>query len=144
MYEEVWNACYNTSVENSIGVSMNLASNSVIVPAQVKPGATGLSMALVCQGVILGPKGELPAVTTPNSGITIKVTKAADFMYAMPGHSYIDKFQLLSVKVDVSKTAQPGLRDILVTNFGQSSGTPGAAFLRVVPEKTDGVMTRNR
>jgi hypothetical protein len=142
MYESLWNACYNTPVGNSVGVPMNLASNSVIIPAQVQRGATDLSMALVCHTVTLGPNGELPIVTVPESDITIKATSIKNIIYAQPGHSFPAECQLLTLKVDVSKSARPGLREIVVTNFGQSQGIPGPAFLHVVPGKSEGGTAR--
>lgn len=141
-YESLWNACYNTPVENSAGVPMNLASNSVIVPAQVQRGATGLSMVLACHTVTLGPNGELPSVTVPESDITIKATSMKIIIYAQPGHSFPAEAQLLTLKVDVSKFARQGLREIAVTNFGQSPGTPGPAFLHVIPGRSEGGTAR--
>ena len=41
MYEEIWDAYYGTPVDNPSRVPMTLASNSVIVPARIRQGATG-------------------------------------------------------------------------------------------------------
>jgi hypothetical protein len=142
MHESLWNACYNTPVDNPAGVSINLASNSLIVPVQVQRGATDLSMVLVCQTVTLGPNGELPSLTVPGSDITIKATHIKNIRYVQPGHSFAADFQLLTVKVGVSKSARLGLRDILITNFGQPPGTPGPAFLYVAPDRMEGVTAR--
>ncbi|HEV2991363.1 MAG TPA: hypothetical protein VG759_23185, partial [Candidatus Angelobacter sp.] len=138
MYEKVWNACYGTPVKNPTGTPMSLASNLVIVPTQIQRGASGVSMVLVCHGISLGSKGELPSVTVPDSEITINVTKVADITYAVPGHSFTGKFQLLSLRVDVAKEARVGLRDIQVANFGQTPGVAAAALLYVNADKAGG------
>jgi hypothetical protein len=99
-------------------------------------------MVLVCQTVTLGPNGELPSLTVPGSDITIKATHIKNIRYVQPGHSFAADFQLLTVKVGVSKSARLGLRDILITNFGQPPGTPGPAFLYVAPDRMEGVTAR--
>ena len=142
MYESLWNACYNMPVDDPVGVPMNLASNSVIVPVRAQRGATDLSMVLICHTATLGPNGELPAVTVPGSDITIKATGMKNITYVQPGHSFSAEFQLLNLKVDVSKSARLGLKDIVVTNFGQSTGIPAPAFLHVAAEKIDGATTQ--
>src|SRR5205807_4744042 len=110
MYESLWNACYNMPVDDPVGVPMNLASNSVIVPVRAQRGATDLSMVLICHTATLGPNGELPAVTVPGSDITIKATGMKNITYVQPGHSFSAEFQLLNLKVDVSKSARLGLK----------------------------------
>jgi len=108
----------------------------------IQRGANDLPMVLVCQTATPGPNGELPSVTVPGSDITIKATGMKNIRYVQPGHSFAADFQLLTLKVDVSKSARLGLRDILTTNFGQPPGTPGPAFLYVSPDRTEGVTAR--
>jgi hypothetical protein len=89
-------------------------------------------MVLVCGTVTSGPNGELPTVTAPNSDIEIKVTGGRDVSYVVPGHTYPGLFKLLTLKVDCARNARPGLKDILVTNFGQSPGDAAPGFFNIV------------
>jgi hypothetical protein len=134
LYQELWDAYYGTPIDNPNKFPMNLTGNSLVVPADVRQGATGLNMALVCETVTLGPNGELPTVTLPNpeSDIVIKVTAAQPLTYVMPGHTNPGAFHLLTLKVDVAQNARLGLRDILVTNFNQTPRDPAPGFLNVV------------
>jgi hypothetical protein len=134
MYEEIWDAYYGTPVDNPSRVPMTLASNSIIVPARTRRGATGLSMALLCDTVTLGPNGELPTVTVPGSDIVVKVTGARDVTYA-PGHTYTAPYKLLTLEVDVAKDARLGLRDTVVSNFNLKPGLPAPGFLAVMPSR---------
>jgi hypothetical protein len=132
LYRELWDAYFATPIDNASPIATNLTANSLVLPVEVSQGATGLNMVLVCGTITLGPAGELPTVTTPNSDIEVKVTGARDVSYVVPGHSYPGSFKLLTLKVDVAANARPGLKDILVTNFGQSPGDAAPGFLNIV------------
>ncbi len=138
MYEDLWNACHATPVKNPTSTPMTLASNAVILPTPMQRGTSGISMVLVCHGIVLGGRGELPIVKVTGADVTINVTKMSEITYAAPGHSFIDKFQLLHLKVDVPRTARLGLKDIQVANFGQTPGDPAAALLYITADKAGG------
>jgi hypothetical protein len=132
LYRELWDAYSATPIDDAHPIPTNLTVNSLVLPVEVSQGATGLDMVLVCGTVTLGPNGELPAVSAPNSDIEIKVTGARDVSYVVPGHTYPAPFKLLTLKVDVAGNARPGLRDMLLTNFGQSPGDAAPGFFNVV------------
>jgi hypothetical protein len=136
-YQSVWDGYYNTQVNNPAGVPMSLASNSVIVPPQVKQGASNVAMVLTCSTAVTGSRGQLPTVTVPQGDITFKVLSISNVNYAAPGNSYPSQFQLLTLSVTVAANAQLGLRSIVATNPAQSGGTPptalpAPAFLNIV------------
>jgi hypothetical protein len=136
-YQSVWNGYYNKQVSNPAGVSMSLASNSVIVPPQVKQGASNLAMVLTCSTAVKGSAGQLPTVTVPEGDIKINVVSMENVNYAAPGNSYPSQFQLLTLSVSVSPQAAAGLRSVVVTNPPQTGNAPppalpAPAFLNVV------------
>jgi hypothetical protein len=130
MSANLWNAYYKTPVSNPVNVPMSLASNTVIMPATLMQGQS-TELALTCLATP-GPNGELPQVTVPEGDISFKALSLADVTYAAPGNSYPSEFQLLTLAVQVGAGAKLGLRNINLTNFGQSPGEPGPAFLNVV------------
>jgi hypothetical protein len=137
-YRDIWNAYYSAQVNNPAGVSMSLASNTVIVPPRVAQGANNLQMALTCSTAVAGPGGQLPSVTVPEGDITIDVLGMTNVNYAAPGNSYPSDFQLLFLNVTVDRNAAPGARTIVVTNPPQSGSAPppaapAPAFLYVLP-----------
>jgi hypothetical protein len=136
-YQSVWNGYYNNQVKNPMGVTMRLASNSVIVPPQVPQGATNVAMVLTCGTAVTGSGGALPTVTVPEGDITLKVLSMSNVNYAAPGNSYPSAFQLLTLSVSVNANAKLGLRSIVVTNPPQSGSAPppalpAPAFLNIV------------
>ena len=136
-YQSVWNGYYNKQVNNPAGVPMSLASNSVIVPPQIKRGATSVAMVLTCGTAVTGSGGELPSVTVPEGDITFTVVSMTNVNYAAPGNSYPSEFQLLTLTVSISANAELGLRSIVVTNPPQAGSAPppalpAPAFLNVV------------
>lgn len=136
-YQSVWDGYYNKQVSNPAGVPMNLASNSVIVPPQVKQGTSNLAMVLTCSTAVTGSGGQLPTVKVPEGDIQITVLSMENVNYAAPGNSYPSQFQLLTLKVSVNANATLGLRSIVVTNPPQSGNAPppavpAPAFLNVV------------
>jgi hypothetical protein len=136
-YQSVWDGYYNTTIDNPAGVPMSLASNSVIVPPQVKQGASNVAMVLTSTTAATGSRGQLPTVTVPEGDITLDVLSISNVNYAAPGNSYPSQFQLLTLSVTVAANAQLGLRSIVVTNPAQTGGAPPAplpapAFLNIV------------
>jgi hypothetical protein len=127
---DLWNAYYHTPVDNPVRVAMSMASNTVIVPATVTQGQV-IELALICL-VTKGPNGEMPQVTVPEGDINFTSIALTDINYAAPGNSYPSHFQLLTLGVQVDHGAKLGLRNINLTNFGQSPGEPGPAFINVV------------
>jgi hypothetical protein len=137
-YRDIWNAYYSTQVNNPAGVSMSLASNTVIVPPRAAQGASNLQMALTCSTAVTGSGGQLPSVTVPERDIAIKVLGMTNVNYAAPGNSYPSDFQLLFLNVTVDRNAAPGARSIVLTNPPQSGNAPppavpAPAFLYVLP-----------
>jgi hypothetical protein len=136
-YQSVWDAYYKTQVNNPAGVPMSLASNSVIIPPQVKRGVAGLVMVLTCSTAVTGSGGQLPAVTVREGDINFRVLGMSNVNYAAPGNSYPSEFQLLTLQVSVTANAALGLRSIVVTNPPQPGSAPppplpAPAFLNVV------------
>lgn len=133
-YTALWNGYYaSQEPANPVGVAMSLASNSVIMPPLVRQGQSDLEMTLVCTGVVLGPGGQLPAVTSDHGdGITVQVVALTnDVSYAVPGNSYPSANQALTLRVSVSAQAAPGLRSVTLVNHGQAAGPAAPAFLQV-------------
>jgi hypothetical protein len=129
-FADLWDAYYATSVPNPVDQQMSLASNTVIVPPRVRPGQTGLSMALTCSGVT---DGRSPAIAFSGDGITVSnVSPPSTVTYAVPGNTYPGPCQLVTFDLDIASTAEDGLRSIEVTNFAQPPGPPAPAFLDVV------------
>lgn len=136
-YESVWNGYYNNQIKTPAGVTMSLASNSVIVPPRVQQGASKLAMVLTCSTVVTGSGGQYPTITVPEGDITIAVTAISTVSYAAPGNSYPSEFRLLTLSVSVDAKAAPGPRSIVVTNPPQSGiapppALPAPAFLYVI------------
>lgn len=136
-YKSVWNGYYNTSVTNPARVPMNLASNSVIIPPQVRQGAANVAMVLTCSTAVAGAGGGLPTVTVPEGDISFTVLSMSNVTYAAPGNSYPSEFQLLELTVTVAGGATLGLRSIVVTNPPQKGNppppaVPAPAFLNIV------------
>ncbi|KAB8029100.1 hypothetical protein [Fluviispira multicolorata] len=140
MYQTLWNAYYGTKISNPVGVPMNLATNTVIVPVPVRQGDQGLKIALICNTAVTHTFNTLPSVTASNSNIEITVDKKAglqDVTYAAPGNSYPDVFKMLTLTVNINKNVPPGLYGIQVKNPGK--GMPDAliapGFINVLPAK---------
>jgi len=130
MAADLWNAYYGTPVYNPVDFPMNLASNTVIMPATVMQGQS-VELALTCL-VTSGPNGELPQVRVPEGDISFTSISLTDVTYAAPGNSYPSTFQLLMVGANIDAGAELGLRNINLINFGQTPGEPAPAFLNVV------------
>lgn len=134
----IWDAFYNTSVGNPMGMPMSLASNSTMIAPIIPPGAQNVPMVLSCSAVQPGPNGEPPQVTFPGgnsrdvtaSAVTLEPNTAS---YAVPGNSYPGSVQLLKFNVSVSATAVTGLRSVQLTNHGDMSADPIPAFLNIKP-----------
>lgn len=141
MFERLWDAYYGSSypVPNRPGVTMNLASNTIIVAPRVRCGDRGLGLALAGSAFARGAGGELPAVefVDPASGaadpaIQVAVRALEDVVYAVPGNSEPGPQQLLRLTVDVAADAAPGQRDLRVTNPGQAPAEAAKFFLMVL------------
>ena len=136
MYQNLWDAYYGTTIANTVGVSMNLASNTVIVPPMVEQGSTSQPLALLCAGV---DEGQAPVLSFPSStpgDITATATAPSNVNYAVPGNSYPSENQLVTVVLDVAADADLGLRSLQLANQGATAGPPGPAFINVVPAGT--------
>ncbi|WP_186647504.1 hypothetical protein [Fluviispira vulneris] len=139
MYQSIWNAYYGTKVPNPVNFPMSLATNSVIVPVQVRQGDQGLKMVLICSTAVKGAGNALPTVVaSPNSGISITVDQKAglqDVTYAAPGNSYPSVFNMLTLTVNVDKNTTPGLYGIQVNNpgTGMPPAVTGPGFIYVFP-----------
>lgn len=132
-FTELWNAYYRTPVANPVGVAMNLASNTVIIPPIVRPGQTDVRLTLVCTGLARGSGGEWPTVSFGDSGfITASVWALTDGVtYAIPGNTYPSTVQALDIRVNVAADASPGLYSVKIGNFASPMGPAAPAFLHV-------------
>jgi hypothetical protein len=129
MYLTVWDAYYAQSVSTPVGVTMSLASNTVIVPMVVSPGQTFMA-ALTSVGAVQAGS-LLPTVTDDSGDITFTTTSLSSVTYAAPGNSYPSQYSLLMVTGVVSSTAQPGLRGVSIANPGAQAGPPAPALINV-------------
>lgn len=135
-YASVFNAYYDTQIPNPRQVSMSLVSNTVLTPPQVAAGKT-VKMVLTCDTVDMtqgNPAVEflLPGATQPDAAVKAQVTGTRKVNYAIPGNSYPADYTSVELTLQIAPTAKPGIRDIRVTNAGQSPATPGPGFLLVV------------
>lgn len=157
MYANVWDAYYGTTYTvpwrrswDNQPITMNLASNSVIVApnVHVKEGEAK-TVHLVLTGTnFTEVKGTLPTVAfirhdsvTPNNPagevddtIAVKVTALENVNYTVPGNSAPGEQSLLRLEVSLSADTVPGVRDLRVENPDWEGATPAAArwFLQVV------------
>lgn len=144
MFEDLWNAYYNTVVNTPAGVQMVLASNSSIIPPTVQAGQQNVAIALTCAlpaGATTLPQPQWPKVifTLPNGqpdpNITVNVTSyTPNIYYAVPGNTYPSPNQLLMLSVSVAAGAQSGVRGCVIVPMGQTFSTnitPAPAFLVV-------------
>ncbi len=135
-FTELWNAYYNTPVANPVGVSMNLASNSVIIPPLVRQGQNRVLLTLICTGLVRGANGEYPSVHFTLNGSTMAGTVRGltdNLTYAVPGNTYPSSVQALSIEVSVPDNAPVGLYGVQIFNFGSAPGPAAPAFLNVQP-----------
>lgn len=144
MFQEVWNAYYQTNVTNPVGQPMVLASNSSIIPPTVPPGSK-VQLALTFSSPsgsqnLPQPKWPTVAFTTEDgqadSSIKVQVTGfEPNITYAVPGNTYPGECQLLSLEVSVDAKAASGVRGIVIAPTGVAfdSITPAPAFLVVGP-----------
>ncbi|HMB55029.1 MAG TPA: hypothetical protein VKU40_17055 [Thermoanaerobaculia bacterium] len=139
MFEDLWDAYYGSAypVPNRPGVTMNLASNTVIIAPRVEPGWEG-GLALTGSAFAKGANGELPTVdfVDPETGetddaIEVKARALENVVYAVPGNSEPGEQQLLRLDVKVGDGAKLGQRDLRVTNSGQSAAEAAKFFLLV-------------
>lgn len=129
MYQDLWNGYYSRQFQTPTGVEMSLASNTVIVPMQVKPGQT-FTAALVCLDAVQ-QGGQLPMVSAEGGDIQFTSVSLATVTYAAPGNSYPSQFLVLSVSGVVTATASPGLRGVAIANPGQQPGPAAPALIYV-------------
>jgi hypothetical protein len=132
-YADLWDAYYATAVSNPVGQTMNLASNTVIVPAVVEQGATGLAMALTFGYSTPSPPTELPQVVFPGGGIAATPVSFEPVMYAPPGNSYPSENCVLKLTLDVDAGAPLGLQGL---QLGPGSPETAPAFVNVVAAGT--------
>lgn len=146
MYQNLWDAYYNTPVTTPVGVPMVLASNSSIIPPTVNAGDENLLLALTYAAPTGGnslPESQWPTVVftlpngQPDSSITVKVVGFdSNINYAVPGNTYPSQSQLLNLDVTVALDAATGMRGIVIVPAGMifsDSITPAPAFLVVAP-----------
>jgi hypothetical protein len=130
----VFNAMSAQAVANPVKQPMTLASNSTLIAPLVAQGASGIPMVVTCSTVTMGPSGQTPTVTFDGDGdITATVTGTSTITYAVPGNSYPSQATVMNLSVTVKSGAQTGLRNVFVTNYGQSPGPAMPALLNVVP-----------
>ncbi len=132
VYQDLWNAYYDTNVPNPAGFTMNLASNSSIIPPIIAQGASG-HMALTAA---LGNEGAtgLPDVYFQANGVNATVLGMTGIFYAVPGNSYPSASTLLNLFVNVGATAPTGLQSVIIVQRGDNPSAiqPAPAFLNIV------------
>ena len=128
----VWAAFYATSVPNPMNNPISLASNSTLIPPILKQGAQNVPMSLTCATTSLGPNGQFPTVDL-GPGITVAVQSFdPNITYAVPGNSYPSQCGVLSLLVSVDANAAPGIRDVTLTNYGDTPSAAMPALLCVI------------
>lgn len=158
MYANVWDAYYGTTYtipwrRNGDGsqVTMDLASNSVIIAPKAIAGANGKDnvIHLALAGTHFTEKDvELPSVAfilpesvtkdTPagevDPNISVKVTGLETVVYAVPGNSEPGEQSLLRLEVSIKPAAVSGSRDIRIVNPTWTGAPPPAGkwFLEVI------------
>jgi len=150
MFEPLWNAYYNTAVPTPSGVTMNLASNSSIIPPTLLQGQSQQALVLSCalpSGESALAQAQWPSVvfTLPDGsadpGVTITVSAFnPSVSYAVPGNTYPSPSQLLYLQVSVAAGAVAGVRGVVIVPAGQSfsANLPVApAFLVVAAPSTN-------
>ncbi|AKT37529.1 hypothetical protein [Chondromyces crocatus] len=141
---DVFWAYYDRTIRTVVGVEMSLASNTTFIAPIVERGAQQMTMVLTVDGAKLGPRGELPLISTDDPDIQVKVAATgsrpamSNVTYAIPGNSYPSTVQALQVVVNVAPTARPGLHSMTVRNVGGGEGIPMPALLKVVQAGTIG------
>ncbi|MCB1488644.1 MAG: hypothetical protein KDJ88_14460 [Bauldia sp.] len=139
MFEELWDAYYGSvyQVPNRPDVTMNLASNVVIVAPRVKRGWTG-GLALTGGDFVPAIDGALPTVAfvdpatgTVDETIAVTVRALEEVIYNVPGFTTPSAWQLLRLTVAVGEGATSGPRDLRVTNPGQPPAEAAKFFLVV-------------
>ena len=122
---------YGTSVPNPMNNPISLASNSTLIPPILSQGAQNVPMSLTCATTALGPSGQMPHVDL-GPGITVTVLSFdPNITYAVPGNSYPSQCGVLSLQVSVDADAAPGIRDLTLTNYGDTPGIAMPALLSV-------------
>ena len=134
LFADVWSASYNTPIKNPVGVSMNLASNTVIVPPRAKPGQT-VELALT-----YAPSDDAyqPRVvfTNPDGSdcVDVKVLSygtPASVTYAVPGNTYPSTNSMVPITVQVSPQATPSVLGLRMIPTDGSSPPAIPAFLTI-------------
>ena len=128
----VWNAYYNTMVQNPMANPISLASNSTLIAPIVQQGATNVQMSLPCATVQVGPQGQLPQVDLGPDITVTSLSYNANIYYAVPGNSYPSQGGLLTIQLSVSPSANLGLRGLALTNYGDPAQPLMQGMLNVV------------
>jgi hypothetical protein len=149
LFQNVWNAYYDTKINTPSGVQMSLASNSSIIPPTLYPGEKNVALALTYAAPTANaplPETQWPKVyfTGPDglvdSSVSVSVTGfTPEVTYAVPGNTYPSPSQLLNLNVSVSGSSPPGMRSIVIVPAGQvfsPSIVPAPAFLVVAASPT--------
>lgn len=132
-YADVFTAMSTQAVPNPVDQPMTLVSNSTLIAPIIQQGTTNAQMVLTAATVQLGPGGELPSVTFDGEGdLTALVTGTSTINYAVPGNSYPSEATVLLLDVTATASATLGLRNLFVTNYGQSQGAAMPMLLNVV------------
>jgi hypothetical protein len=134
MFANIWNAMYNTPVDNPVGGTANLAGNSLVVPPIVVAGGT-YDMVLTCDSLSPAPgltvSFVMPGSTTPDPNITVTVGDVTSVTYAVPGNSYPGTYNAVSLNVVLGNNVASGIRDVIVNNPAQTAGPAALAYLYV-------------
>jgi hypothetical protein len=128
----IFNAMSQQPVSNPMDQPMTLISNSTYIAPIVRQGVSAVQMALT-GATVQFPNGQMPAVTFDGGGdITASVTGKSTIHYAVPGNSYPSESTVLFLEVNVSGSARTGLRNLFLTNSGQSQAAAMPALLNVI------------
>jgi len=134
LYQDIFTAMASITVPNPVQEPMALISNSTLIAPLAEQGAANLQMVLLGATVQADPNNAAswPAVTFDNNDITATITSVSNITYATPGNSYPAPATVLFITVNVNANAQTGLRNVYITNVGQSQQPPMPAALNVV------------
>lgn len=128
-HKAVFDGYSTTHVPNPAKFNMSLLSNSTYITPKLAQGAQGIPMVLTVEGIDLS--NGIPTVTFEGGDITAAVLANGTINYAVPGNSYPGDYQTLTLDVTVAPEAKTGLRELYVTNAGQSQSQPMKALLYI-------------
>lgn len=128
-YAEVYNSYNSTAVPNPADFPMTTLSNTTYVTPKIKADAHNQSMVITVSG--LDTSNGNPSISFDDSNITATVVSLGKVNYAVPGNSYPDDYETITVNIS-AQNAATGLRKLYVTNAGQQKSEPMVALFYII------------